>query len=298
VPFYSPLRYPGGKRRLSDYVKLLLQCNDLDGAEYVEPYGGGCAIALALLFEGYVSHIHINDLSRSVYAFWHAVLNETESLCTRIRETPVTVEEWHAQRALQKRPSDASLLDLGFSTFFMNRTNRSGIIRGGMIGGKDQSGPYKLDARYNVQDLIHRIKRVASYRRRISIYGQDASVFITGLLPTLPENALVYLDPPYYVRGKRLYENEYEYSDHKEIADLVGGVQQRWVVTYEKAPEIVELYEGYRYIEYSLHYSAGERYSGSEVMFFSDDLAIPRVVNPASLTRAELRATQAALPPV
>ena len=296
MPFYSPLRYPGGKRKLSNYMKLILGQNDLMGAHYIEPYAGGSAVALALLFEGYASHIHINDLSRSVYAFWYSVLFETESLCRRIGETPVTVDEWHHQRAIQEHASEVPLLDLGFSTFFMNRTNWSGIITGGMIGGKNQRGSYKLDARYNVQDLIDRIKRVASHRSQIGVYDQHASLFITDVLPTLPHNALVYLDPPYYSKGKDLYENDYDYEDHKSVADLVRGMDQRWAVTYENTPEIVELYKEYRRIEYSLHYSAGERYSGSEVMFFCDELSVPSATDPARVTNGDVDVIEATLP--
>ena len=296
MPFYSPLRYPGGKRKLSNYIKLVLGQNDLLGAHYIEPYAGGAAVALALLFEGYASHIHINDLSRSVYAFWYAVLYETESLCSRIRDTAVTMDEWHHQRAIQEFAFEAPLLDLGFSTFFMNRTNRSGVITGGVIGGKNQDGSYKLDARYNVEDLTDRITRIASHRSQISIYNQDASVFITEALPSLPHNALVYLDPPYYSKGKDLYENQYEYKDHKRVSDLVSSINQRWVITYDNTPEIVQLYKGYRCIVYYLNYSAAERYGGAEAMFFCDGLTIPTVANPARVSSRTVSKMQAALP--
>jgi len=296
MPFYSPLRYPGGKRKLSNYIKLLLGQNDLLGAHYIEPYAGGAAVALELLFEGYASHVHINDLSRSVYAFWYTVLYETESLCSRIRETAVTMDEWHHQRAIQERAFEVPLLDLGFSTFFLNRTNRSGIITGGVIGGKNQNGYYRLDARYNVEDLTDRIRRLASHRSQVSIYDQDASVFITKVLPSLPHNTLVYLDPPYYSKGKDLYENQYEYKDHKRVSDLVSNIDQCWVVTYDNTPEIVQLYKGYRRVVYHLNYSAAERYGGAEVMFFCDGLTIPTVANPARVSSQTVSKMLAAAP--
>ncbi len=295
MPFYSPLRYPGGKRKLSNYIKLVLGQNGLFGAHYIEPYAGGAAVALALLFEGYASHIHINDLSRSVYAFWYAVLYETESLCSRIFETPATMDEWYHQRAIQERAFEVSLLDLGFSSFFMNRTNRSGIITGGVVGGKNQDGPYKLDARYNTDDLIERIRRIASHRSQISIYDQDASAFITTVLPSLPHNALVYLDPPYYSKGKDLYENQYKDEDHKKISDLVPNIGQHWVVTYDNTPEIVKLYEDYRRIVYHLNYSAADRYGGAEVMVFCNGLTIPTIANPAKVSNRVVSKMQASL---
>jgi len=284
MPFYSPLRYPGGKRKLSNYIKLVLGQNGLLGAQYVEPYAGGAAIALALLFDGYASHIHINDLSQSVYAFWYAVVHETESLCTRIRNTAVTMDQWHRQRAIQEHGCQIPLLDLGFSTFFMNRTNRSGIITAGVIGGKNQNGPYKLDARYNTEDLINRIRRVARHGSQISIYSEDTADFITEILPDLPSSALVYLDPPYYRKGKRLYGNHYEYGDHKRIFDLVANIDQSWIVTYDNTPETMQLYQDYRRITYRLNYSAADRYAGAEVMFFCNGLSIPSIVDPVRVS--------------
>lgn len=295
MPFYSPLRYPGGKRKLANYIKLVVGQNDLLGGQYVEPYAGGSAVALALLFERYMSHVHINDLSRSVYAFWYAVLNETESLCSRIRSIAVTMDEWYRQRAIQEQACEVPLLDLGFSTFFMNRTNRSGIITGGVIGGKDQNGPYKLDARYNVENLVDRIRRIASYRDQISIYNEDAADLITEVLPNLTTGALVYLDPPYYSKGKDLYQNNYEYEDHKRISDMVANVQQSWIVTYDNAPEIIELYRDCRRIVYHFHYSAADRYKGSEVMFFCNKLSVPSVDNPARVSNRMVSKMQSTL---
>ena len=281
MPFYSPLRYPGGKRKLSSYIKLVFAENKLAGSHYIEPYAGGAAIALSLLFDGYASHVHINDLSRSVYAFWHAALRHTDSLCSRIRSTHITMDEWHRQHAIQERAHETRLLDLGFSTFFMNRTNRSGIIKGGVLGGKNQDGPYKLDARYNTADLIGRIKRVASYRDRISVYNEDAAHFITSTLLGLPTTALVYLDPPYWGKAKQLYENNYEFEDHRTIHDVAVEMAQKWIVSYNNVPGIREMYGAYRGVVYHLNYSAGRRYLGSEVMFFSNDLNMPCVDNPA-----------------
>jgi DNA adenine methylase len=296
MPFYSPLRYPGGKRKLSNYIKLVVAQNGLLGRHYVEPYAGGAAVALALLFEGYVSHIHINDLSRSVYAFWYTVLNETDLLCFRIQSVVVTMDEWYRQRGVQEEAHKASLLDLGFSTFFLNRTNRSGIILGGVIGGKGQEGPYKLDARYNVENLIDRIRRVASHRDQISIYNEDAADFIGNILPGVPGDALVYLDPPYYSKGKDLYESNYDYGDHRTISELVANIQQSWIVTYDNVPEIIDLYGDYSRIVYHFHYSAADRYRGSEVMFFGDGLSIPPVDTPVRVSKRTVRMLQSGLP--
>lgn len=271
MSFHTPLRYPGGKGRLSQFMGELIEANGLTGGHYVEPYAGGAGIAIALLYLEYASRIHLNDLNRSIHSFWRCVLDDTEALCKLITDTRPTMDEWHKQRAVQSDPN-APLLDLGFSTFFLNRTNRSGIVLGGVIGGKEQTGQWKIDARYNTSDLVRRIERIASYRSRISLYNLDAADLIRDVLPTLPRQSLVYLDPPYYVKGKGLYENHYTHSDHAKIAELVATIQQRWIVTYDNVEPIRTLYSAYHQEVFGLRYSAGSRYEGKEVMVYCDDL--------------------------
>lgn len=279
----SPLRYPGGKGALANFVKHLIAENQLFDGHYVEVYAGGAGIAWKLLFEEYVQKIHINDLNKSVMAFWNSVLDETEELCRLIHDTKVTVEEWEKQRNIQNHPDEYSLLQLGYSTFFLNRANRSGILKGGIIGGKDQTGEWKIDARFNKASLIERIKRIAKYKTRISTYNLDAELFIRNILPGLPQKTLIYLDPPYYKKGQQLYENHYNPQDHQAIATLIDGIQQSWLVSYDSCPEINALYSHHRNIQYNINYSARDRYAGSEVIFFSDSLKIPQIANPIGI---------------
>lgn len=278
--FDSPLRYPGGKGRLLQFVVDLVEMNDLSGGHYVEPYAGGAGIALSMLYLEYASHIHLNDLNRSVFAFWQAVLKQPDDLCKLVRDTPITVDEWRRQKEVQSDP-DADPLALGFSTFFLNRTNRSGIINGGVIGGKDQTGTWTLDARFNRTELLKRIEKIASYAPRISLYNEDAAAFIRGPLKKVPKASLVYLDPPYYLKGSELYENHYCHDDHAKVASLVDSIKQRWIVSYDNAPSICALYAGYRQQVFGLRYSAQSRYVGSEVMIFCDDLKSPGDIEPS-----------------
>lgn len=285
--FNTPLRYPGGKGKLTDYIKLVLRQNDLLNGHYAEPYAGGAGIALTLLLERYVSRIHLNDLNPSVYAFWRTVLDQPDGLCKLIADTDVTMDEWYRQKAIFVDPTNHSSLEIAFSTFFLNRTNRSGIILGGVIGGKNQDGAWKLGARFNKTDLIARIDRVARYHSDIQLYNLDAVNFITDILPTLPSKSLVYLDPPYYVKGKGLYQNHYLHDDHMVIANKVKNeIVLPWIVSYDHAPEITKMYEGCPTIEYGINYSAQKKYQGAEVMFFSETIKIPDIKNPANLRAA------------
>ena len=273
--FDTPLRYPGGKRRLAPVVMRFLEENGLKDVDYVEPYAGGSAVALALLFGEYASVVHINDMSRPVYAFWHTVLNDTEALCRRVENVKVTMHTWRRQRRIYDRRESVDLFDLGFATLFLNRTNRSGILSGGVIGGKRQTGRWRLDARFNSIDLVQRIRRISRYRDRIRLYQQDALDFTNNVLSDL-RNGFAFYDPPYIEKGQKLYLNDYTIEDHHALAAQVGQLDCPWVVTYDRVAAIRErLYPQHRRMFYGLSYSTQRRHKGDEVMFLSDRLELP-----------------------
>ena len=273
----SPLRYPGGKSKIAAFVKQIIKDNNLLDGVYVEPFAGGAAVALSLLMDEYVSRIVINDKDRSIYAFWYSVLNETERLCQYIEETPVTMDTWRMQREIQSadNKNTVDLLSLGFSTFFMNRTNRSGIIKAGVIGGFNQTGNYKIDARYKKEELIGRIRRIAAYADRIELHNEDAADLISRISNITPQNTIMYLDPPYYKKGRGLYMTYYNDSDHKTIRDVITNVNTiRWIVSYDNSTFIKSLYEDFRSQEFYLNYSANNNGTGTEVIFFSNNCIV------------------------
>ena len=232
----------------------------------------------------YVRKIYINDISAGVAAFWRSVLDNTDALCAAITGAKLTMDEWRRQRDIQSRPNEFDDLTLGFSTFFLNRTNYSGILAAGVIGGKEQKGKWKMDARFNAVDLIQRIHTIARVRSRIEFRQQDALAFIDSVAPALPAKSLIYLDPPYYVKGSDLYLHYYQHDDHTKIAKRVGKLRNKnWIVSYDNAPEVAPLYCKFRNIVYGLSYSAQARYTGSEIMFFSDGLTIPDAMQPMHL---------------
>ena len=272
----SPLRYPGGKACLFDLARLFLSRNSLSQRSYAEPYSGGCGLALSLLFEGHISQAHLNDLDRAVWAFWEAALTETDALLRLIDDTEVTVSEWERQRLIQTRKADADILELGFSTFFLNRTNRSGIIHsGGIIGGKAQAGEWKLDCRFNKADLTARIRRVSKYAERIKLYNEDAETFLGRLGETIPANSVLYIDPPYYEKGSQLYRNSYRRGDHERIAKRLAELSAPWFLTYDNVEPIRELYSAYSSVELDIGYSVQTKRRGSELMVVAPGLTLP-----------------------
>jgi DNA adenine methylase len=270
MSFYTPLRYPGGKGKLALYLKAILSENNLIGCNYSEVYAGGAGVAMELLLDGYVSSICINDLNTHIHAFWSCVLNKTNELCMLINETEVTIEEWHRQKKIYGMGSKAPILEQAFATFFLNRSNRSGIMKAGVIGGKNQDGKWKLDARYNKTDLVGRIRKIAEQREKIELTQLDGVDFIQDRVGSNSQPSIVYLDPPYYVKGAGLYDNFYSHDDHLAVANALRQVKGvNWVVSYDNVPEIEEMYKGFLSIKYGLSYSAAQRYRAAEIMFFS-----------------------------
>lgn len=273
---YTPLRYPGGKARFAPFIASVMANNDLIGGHYLEPYAGGAGVALELLFEGHASHIHVNDADPAVADFWMAVTQQTDDLLRLLHDTPVTIQQWHHWRSILRGEITVGQVERGFATLFLNRTNRSGILKGGVIGGLKQDGAYRLDARMKKDVLTKRIMKIADHADRITVYYEDALSLLKRCKDFLPAKALIYLDPPYYVKGQGLYRNFYDHDDHLAIAKLLqtSRFSRRWIVSYDDVAEIRRMYARSLALGYGIPYTAQTRYDGAEVMFFSPKLKI------------------------
>lgn len=274
----SPLRYPGGKWRVARFFERLVVSNYDQPPTYLEPFAGGSSLALTLLFRGFVSRIILNDLDPAVHAFWRTVLREPARLIRLIERTPISPREWHRQREIYSAGTDAGSVALAFAFFFLNRTSHSGILNGGMIGGAKQQGAWKIDARFNRAELVGRVRRIAQVKHLIDLEGIDGLDFIR-LHGRRRSRSLVYLDPPYFNAGRDLYMNAYRPEDHERVHKAVVTLQAPWVVSYDNVPTIKSLYKDVRCRHLSLLHTARDTRIGSEVMFFSDRLRIPRFVS-------------------
>lgn len=269
----SPLRYPGGKWRIRGFFERVIQLNSLSRPQYVEPYAGGASLALSLLFREQVSEIHLNDLDPAIHAFWHSILVHNRDFLQLLAETPVTPDEWSKQRAIYAQGLIAGKFELGFATFFLNRTNRSGILNAGMIGGKNQNGLWKLDARFNRLELHRRIERIGRFRNRIHLSCEDAIEFLRNR--RFSRKNLIFLDPPYFLAGRHLYLSTYKPGDHAAVSEYILGLKAPWIVSYDDVREIRELYKNVKSRRFQLLYTARSLRNGEEVLFFAPGLRIP-----------------------
>ena len=277
---YSPLRYPGGKGKIAKFVNSIAQHNNLNDIHYVEPFAGGAGIAWELLITGTAKRVSINDINIPIYAFWKSVVNQTDELCRLISDVQISLDSWNYWKNLLNS-GNCSDLELGFAFFFLNRTNRSGIIKGGLIGGKRQEGKWKMDSRFNKCKLVSKIEKIAQYRDFIDISNIDAIEFLRKNHKMWNEKKLVYLDPPYIKKGKTLYDNYFEIQNHIDLASEIKKINHlNWIVSYDDVKEVYNLYRKFKWLKYSLSYSAQNRTRGNEIMFFCDRLNIPDVTKP------------------
>lgn len=283
---YSPLRYPGGKNKLTEYVKELINLKKLNKSKYIEPFCGGSAVALSLLIDGYVKDIVINDYDRSIYSFWHSVLYNSEELCQLIQNTEINIDEWNNQKRIQKNKDNEDLLTLGFSTLFLNRTNRSGIIKAGVIGGKEQKGNYKLDCRFNKEEIMKKIRLINQFRDHIELYNLDAEELTENVIKQQHHKSFIFFDPPYYKQGSNLYTNFYNHKDHLSLANKIKEIKYHtWILTYDNMDEIKNMYKEFKSETYKLNYSVEKKYKGDEVIFYSRTLEKNIVSNKVSISK-------------
>lgn len=276
MSYKSPLRYPGGKGCIYNFMTQFLYENDLVGINYAEPYAGGAGLALRLLMDEYVSEVYLNDLNPSIYSFWWAVLNQSNELISWLKNIEITIDNWQYYKHIQRKYKTADPLELAKSTFFLNRTNVSGVLSGGVIGGINQTGKYKIDARFNKEELIRRIEEISCFAERIHLSNLDGVEFVKAM-EKRAESMLIYLDPPYYKKGADLYLNAFKDDDHRILAKCVKIIKKYWMVSYDNQDFIMNLYPEYRKVLYQLSQCASNRV-GDEVLIFDNRLSFDESV--------------------
>jgi DNA adenine methylase len=266
----TPLRYPGGKTSLFEFFDEVIKRHDWRDMTYIEPFAGGAGAAISLLLLERVERIVINDYDPAIYSFWKAITERTEDFIDLIENTPVTIDQWNIQKQIYKAADMSDQLSLGYATFFLNRTNRSGILNAGPIGGKAQTGEWKIDARFKKQAMIDKIKLISLYKDRITVLNEDGVNVIEKYASD--SRSFFYVDPPYFVKGADLYLNAFKVKDHQKLADSLNDhPEAKWLLSYDNEQAILDLYPDRAYRDFDLKYSAHHNSkSGSELMILSD----------------------------
>lgn len=267
---YSPLRYPGGKSKLYNLVSAVISQYDEEVDTYAEPFAGGAGIAMGLLLNHQMEKVIINDINIGIYSFWDSICNNTEDFLRLVKNTDVNIETYNIQKIIYQTEKQKSL-ELGFATFFLNRTCFSGVLGAGPIGGYAQTGKYLVNARYNTADLMKKIEQIARLSSKIEIYNLDVVDFIKRIIRK-EDKVFTYFDPPYFVKGKALYTNFLEKEDHEKIYKIISKLKTPWLITYDNVNAISEIYKKYNQFEFNLSYTVNPKVcrKGTELLMLSD----------------------------
>lgn len=270
---YTPIRYPGGKTKLYPEIRAILEMNDLLGHPYAELFAGGAGLAIKLLLKGDVSSIVINDYDRAVYCMWDAIVNHAEEMCEFIDSAVLDIETWKKVRDMYQNHDGVGDFELGKAAFYLNRTNVSGILSGGVIGGLEQTGNYKMDVRFNRKTLKKKIMDIAARRDDIEVTRLDAEDFIDDRMGD--SELFAYLDPPYVQKGPGLYRSAFDEAKHRSLARKVGDARSKWVVTYDADDLIDDIYGNYERGDLEISYTANVKTVGKEKIILGPGLKWP-----------------------
>lgn len=268
---YTPLRYPGGKTKLYPRIQNIISLNIPNDCTYIEPFAGGAGLALKLLLQGDVRKIVINDFDYAIYCIWDDILNQTEDICEFIDKVPLTITEWLREREIYNNQEHHSNIEIGMAALYLNRTNVSGVLRGGVIGGISQEGNYKIDARFNRKSLINTILQISRVKENIDLYNWDAKDFIRQIIPNY-DNCFIYFDPPYVKKGHFLYKNSFDEIDHIQLCDAISTCPHKWIVTYDDCEFIRNIYKDFELENISVNYSVGNIKQGSEIIVYGPNV--------------------------
>lgn len=260
---------------MAGLLQQIRKLNGFGGRAIAEPFAGGAGASISLLYMEETERIYLNDADPAIFDFWWTLTNRPTPFITQIERVELTMDEWRRQRTAYCSTAPISRLKRGFAAFYLNRCNRSGIIiNGGPIGGVDQKGEWKIDARFNRQNLQTRCKKVAEYADRISVSCLDGIEFVKSLDA---DSTLFFIDPPYFNKGSLLYLNLLNDDYHAELAARLKSMNDAaWVVTYDDCPEIRSLYEGWATIRpFGLRYAAADRRNGKEILIVPKGMRLP-----------------------
>lgn len=239
----SPLRYPGGKSLLADYILSKIQINTTK--TLVSPFAGGASVELALLDAGVIEQLVLNDLDFGIYSLFWTIQNEPNVLIDRLKHvSPTHNDYFNAQEEVKNDYAGCTIFEAAWSTLLLNRLAYSGIYKANPLGGRKGTKEGLL-SRWNPANLIKRIEKIHSLSDRIKILNIDACELIEEMYWN--PNTTILIDPPYVQQGKQLYRCFYENDDHLKLNVLLESLYQGFpgadiILCYDNDPFIEKNY--------------------------------------------------------
>ena len=288
MKYITPLRYPGGKTQLYNFVAQIIKDNHY--TTLIEPCAGGANLSLSLLQNKIIDHAIINDFDKGIYSLFFNIVKRPQQLITKIEQVPFDVDTLYQPFILEyyqkiKEHYTANYngytntsLDLAFEFLFLNRTNYSGIISGRPIGGLNQDGKYKLNCRFNKKTLIKKINLIHSLKDKIILCNQDANQLLNNL--QLNNQTLAFIDPPYVKQGNSLYSLGFTKAQHKQLADTINHLSTPYIVTYDNDKLIKDIYPHQNLYFYNLKYSSNNKNKGKhfELMIANPQIKLNNLI--------------------
>lgn len=232
----SPLRYPGGKSKFVG--QIMANCNPDNMVNFVEPFAGGASVGLSLLLAGKIQNLYLNDADFGIYSLFFTIKHFPQILAQRIKSfTPSEKAFRRAKYEVSEGFCGLDTTEAAWNTLIVNRLAFSGIPKANCM-----SNP---SARWNADALIKRIMDIHHHSERIFVSNMDACEYIEEMY-WMPATTL-FIDPPYFVKGKSLYNLYYTDDDHRKLSFLLDELYKGMpgadmVITYDYCQEIEALY--------------------------------------------------------
>ena len=280
-PSVTPLRYPGGKTWLLDYVKAFARFHKLSSTTIVEPYGGSASISVGLIRSQLVTDATVCERDPLIVAFWNVAIHRNEELIEYLSSLEINMETWYGLRRyldLEKTNLQNELEAAGAFLFF-NRTNYSGIIKGGPLGGKKQLSKYKLNCRFNKGRIADKIRSLKALEDKLKIIQIDGLEYMKNHALQSPDNVFFYVDPPYYGAGKDLYRFYFTDFDHQQLSAFLTGTEIPWLLSYDDAEFIRNLYQKKSNLPVYTDYQSGHLRRGVKELLISNYVIPPASPN-------------------
>ncbi len=258
-------RYPGGKKKLVSQIAGRIRCYYdekmcWNRVEYVEPFAGSLSVGLTLLNYKIIKNVCINDKDPGISALWTSVLRYPEKLCEYISYFSPTTEAFYNYKkyfgdiksvSKEEKKATRICVEIGFRKLALHQMSYSGlgVKAGGPIGGKTQNSNYKIGCRWNPKLLKKNINKYHNLLVKTILRYKKCSSY--GWLKILNDckDSFIYLDPPYYEKGSELYQFSFSEYNHKKLSEVLKKIKYPWLLSYDYADEIKELYSWGKWVE-------------------------------------------------